>query len=116
MPKAELAGLNVASHALGGGADQRQFPIMDRPCAVHGDVINMAALHHVDEESGNAGPDDMGTHHENARPIIPPGFYQAAAQDRQGWMRKNRRRCFQRQQDRQIQVVTTVCQGLSTEA
>src|SRR6266851_7754734 len=34
MPKAELAGLNVASHALGRGADQSQFPIMDRPRAV----------------------------------------------------------------------------------
>ena len=44
-PEAELAGADVASDALGGGADAGQFVIVNGSGAVHGDVIDEAALH-----------------------------------------------------------------------
>ena len=65
-PQAELAGRDVAGDALGGGADQGEFPIVDRPGPVHGDVVDQAAFHQVDEVRLHAGPQDVGAHHQDA--------------------------------------------------
>src|SRR5207237_4911612 len=47
FPEPELAGADVPRYTLRAGADQGEFPIMDRSGAVHGNVIEEAALHQL---------------------------------------------------------------------
>ena len=71
-PQSELAGADVARHALGGGADARQFVIVNRAGAVHGDVIDEAALHQIDDVAVHAGAQHVRAHHEDARRAALP--------------------------------------------
>ena len=48
-PQAELAGAYVAIDAFGGGAEAGDFVVVYGAGAVHGDVIDEAALHQVDD-------------------------------------------------------------------
>ena len=43
------------------------FVIVDGAGAVHGDVIDEAALHQVDEVAVDAGAQDVRAHHQDAR-------------------------------------------------
>ena len=65
-PQSELAGADVARHALGGGADAGQFVIVDRAGAVHGDVVDEAALDQVDDVAVDAGAKHVRAHHQDA--------------------------------------------------
>src|SRR5713101_164574 len=69
-PKAEFAGLNVSGHTLGRGTDQCELPIVNRSCPVHGDMIDPAPFHHVNQELSHSRPEDMGAHHENACSVL----------------------------------------------
>src|SRR5262249_54402439 len=71
FPKAELAGADVASDAFGGSADQGELPVVDRPRAVEGKVIEHATLHEFDEVTGHARPQDVSTHQEDAGAPAP---------------------------------------------
>ena len=66
-PQSEFAAADVACDALGGGADARQFVVVNRARAVDGDVIEHAALDEVDDLAIDAGAQHVCAHHENAR-------------------------------------------------
>ena len=65
-PKTEFAGADVASHAFGGGADAREFVIVDHTCAVHRDVVDETALDEVDDVAVDSRAQHMRSHHQNA--------------------------------------------------
>ena len=60
LPQAELAGADVPGDALGGGPDEGELPVVDRPGPVHGDVVDQAALHQVDQVPLHARPAGRG--------------------------------------------------------
>ena len=66
-PKTELAGADVAGDALCGGADACEFVIVDRARAVHGDVVDAAALDQIDDVAVDAGAEHVRAHHQDAR-------------------------------------------------
>jgi len=66
-PQPELGGTNVARDALRGGSDAREFVVVDSPGAIHGDMVDGAALEHVDDVPVDVGADDMRPHHEDPR-------------------------------------------------
>src|SRR5215831_17596933 len=65
LPEAKLAGANVAVDALRGRADPRQLVVVDRACAVHRDVVDVAALHQVDQVPVDARAKDVRPHQQN---------------------------------------------------
>ena len=107
-PQAELAGADVAGDAFGGGADARQFVIVDGARAVHGDVIQEAALHQVDQMAVDAGAQHVGAHHEDARRAGRARLRQAPGHDGQIRMREGRRRVGERQPAIQVQIVASL--------
>ena len=111
-PQAELAGLDVAGDALGGGADQGELPVVDRAGAVHGDVRHQPALHQVDEVARHAGPEDVGAHHQDAG----GGLRRFAStsprgEDGQGGVLERRQRRVERQQRGEVEVVRRCASG-----
>lgn len=97
FPQAELAALNVLRDALRGRPDEGEFPIVDRPRAVHGEVIDQAALHQVDDEALHPRSEDVGAHEQDAGRSPAAGLDQAAAEDGQCGMIEDRQHGVQRQ-------------------
>ena len=64
LPQAELALGDVLGHALGRCADHRQLEVMDGRRAVHGEVVDVARLHHRDHGRRHAGSDHMPAQHQ----------------------------------------------------
>src|ERR1022692_1096691 len=69
-PETEFAGADVAVDAFGGGAEAGQFVIVNGAGAVHGDVIDEAALHQVDDVAVDARAQDMRAHHRSTRSMM----------------------------------------------
>src|SRR5260370_42686620 len=61
-PQTELAGSNVAIDAFGGGAETGHFVIVNGAGAIHGDVIDEAALHEIDDVAGGAASEGTRAH------------------------------------------------------
>ncbi len=111
-PEPELAGADVAVHALGGGADAGQFVIVDGARAVEGQVIDPAVLHQIDDVPAHPRAQHVRAHHEDARRA---GFARPAQPVRHGCqvrMGERRRRFLQSQPLRSLQIVRSVGQRL----
>ena len=70
VPQPELAVLDVAGHALGGRADQRELEVVDRARAVHRDVGDEAAFHQVDDEAREPDLDHVRAHQQDHRRAV----------------------------------------------
>src|SRR6266852_2398123 len=66
-PQSKLAGANIALHAFGSGADAGELVVVNRARAVHGNVIDEATLHQVDDMAIDARTDDVTAYDEDAR-------------------------------------------------
>src|SRR5437868_532406 len=66
LPQPEFSGTDVASNALRGSADAREFVIVDNTRSIHRDVIDDAPLEEIDDVAVHSGPEDVRAHHEDA--------------------------------------------------
>ncbi len=82
-PESELAGSNVAGHALGRGPDPRQFVIVDGPRAVHGYVVDETALQKIDDMPADTRAEQVAAHHQDSRSAVFPGLDQPPGDLRQ---------------------------------
>ena len=76
LPEAELSRLDIAGHALRGCPDEGELPIVNRTGPVHGDMIDPAPLHHLNQETSDSRPEHMLAHHENSGSVVAPSLYQ----------------------------------------
>ena len=82
-PQAELAGADVAVHALGGGTDAGQFVVVYGARAVHRDVVDGAAFQQVDDVPVDAAAQHVSSHHQDPRGSPAAGLLQPFGDRRQ---------------------------------
>src|SRR5216683_2732272 len=58
LPEAELSRLDIPGHAFRGCPDEGELPIVNGSRAVHGDMIDPAALHHLNQETSDSRPEN----------------------------------------------------------
>jgi hypothetical protein len=102
LPEAKFARADVAGHALCGGADEGEFPVVNRSGAVHADVRDQAAFHHVDEIAADSGAEDVSAHQQNTGPPVTAGSRQAFTQKRNSVVLVRRQRRVERNDGRQV--------------
>ena len=66
-PQTKFTGADVSSHAFRRGALEGQFEIVNRCRAVHGDVVDEAAFHQIDDVPVHSGSNHMRTDDHYAR-------------------------------------------------
>src|SRR5260370_24539302 len=74
-PETEFSGADIAVHALGCRADTRQLVIMNGSRSIHREVIDVSALHQIDDVAGH--PPARGTG-AAGHPSPPTGPLRAA--------------------------------------
>ena len=92
------------------------FVIVDRAGAVHGDVIDEAALDEVDDVAVDAAAQDVRAHHEDARGAGGFGGGEARGDGGQVGMVEGRRGVGEREPAVQVQIVLSLGEGLYQQA
>ena len=115
-PQSEFARAYVAIDALGGGANAREFVVVNGAGAVHGDVIDQAAFHQIDDVPVDARAQHMRAHHEDPRRA--GGFRGSQARGNDGQVRMLERRggVVEREPAVQVQIVLTLGERLDQQA
>src|SRR5262249_50572366 len=115
-PQSKLPAGHVACDGLGRRADQCKFPVVDRPRTVHGNVIDQAAFHQVDEIARNAGAQNVSAHEEEPRRTDFLRCGQALAEDWYCRVLKRLQRRVERKNVTQREVMLAICQRLNSQA
>ena len=107
LPESELACADVPRHAFRRSADQCKLPIVDRPGSVHGNMVDQASFHQINDESCDACLQHMSSHEKNACSAMAFGRRKPAGKLRQGGMAKVGQGRIQGQHVTQIEIVLT---------
>ena len=115
-PIVQLAGADVAVYAFRGGAEAGQFVIVDGAGAVHGDVVDEAALQQIDDVAVDAGTQDVRAHHEDTCRAGRFGTGQARGDGGQIGVLKRGGGVAEREPAVQVQIVLALGQRLDQQA
>src|SRR5688500_5630967 len=95
-PKPEFARLNIARDALGGCANARELPVVNRSRSVERDMGQHATLEQINEMAVYSSAQHVRSHDQNARGVLPSRGGEALRNRSQLRVLEGRRRIVQR--------------------